>query len=259
MAAVQWLNDNSGAVQAIATFVLVIVTSLYVVFTKWMATAARRQAQAAAQQAKLTSDAQRELVTRQAILSARNELMQKLNDSIWSLHVVNTELVTLSKKLSVGETELSFSVLEDGFASLVDVLTEHMSRLDFLYLLGYEGPFPYTSRFTVATTAMSASLSNDFQRACTMVCSAAEGDSRSRAETPAKLDRASQRALAAIGRLSELRSAVSISGWSRACGARPLDWSGLPDGCRLLREVSGEWQWVIDESSKEPLVDLLLR
>jgi hypothetical protein len=43
---IEWLNDNSGAVQAIAVVVLVIVTAVYVIVTAVYAVAARRQADA---------------------------------------------------------------------------------------------------------------------------------------------------------------------------------------------------------------------
>ncbi len=38
-----WLNDNSGAIQALATIVLVLVTIGYVLFTRWMVSAMREQ------------------------------------------------------------------------------------------------------------------------------------------------------------------------------------------------------------------------
>jgi hypothetical protein len=48
---IEWLNDNSGAVQAIAVVVLAAVTAVYAILTWLVAGAARRQADASAEMA----------------------------------------------------------------------------------------------------------------------------------------------------------------------------------------------------------------
>ena len=49
---IDWLNDNSGAVQAIAVVVLVLVTAVYAILTWRIAGAARRQADASVEMAR---------------------------------------------------------------------------------------------------------------------------------------------------------------------------------------------------------------
>jgi hypothetical protein len=49
---IDWLNDNSGAVQAIAVAVLVLVTAVYAGLTWWVARATRRQADASVEMAR---------------------------------------------------------------------------------------------------------------------------------------------------------------------------------------------------------------
>jgi hypothetical protein len=44
--AVDWLNENAGAVQAVATIVVVAVTAIYAALTRAIATATKRQAEA---------------------------------------------------------------------------------------------------------------------------------------------------------------------------------------------------------------------
>ena len=59
---VDWLNKNSGAVQALATVFLVLLTTVYVVFTQKLAASAKEQAEATVRMAREAERAREESV-----------------------------------------------------------------------------------------------------------------------------------------------------------------------------------------------------
>jgi hypothetical protein len=67
----RWLNENAGAVQAIATVVLVVVTSIYVYLTRSLAEATRNEVEATLQEVEATR--QEVEVTRGLVEVARDQ------------------------------------------------------------------------------------------------------------------------------------------------------------------------------------------
>jgi hypothetical protein len=70
---VQWLNDNAGAVQALATIVLIGVTTAYVMLTRSISRSTQKQAEATHQEVEAT---RQEVETTRQLVDARREQVE---------------------------------------------------------------------------------------------------------------------------------------------------------------------------------------
>jgi hypothetical protein len=256
-----WLQQNSGAVQAIATIVLVAVTVVYVYFTRSLANKAKEQAEAAKAQADAAmtqADAvkeslsrafedgilqQAQLVQRQAILAARSELAVLLATSLdWLLNgsVLASRLADddFAEELrSPGEHGSSLEYNSDR----CEELESSDSACDLDYLEDFVGAFPLSATLLVdffvdGHRARSALSSMGFQ-----LSRARSGNSVDATQTQQLAKSLLQITERLRGNLIALRHTVRTTGYARAFGNLPLD---SPDFAKATSQIvirDGEW------------------
>jgi hypothetical protein len=249
-----WLQNNSGAIQAIATVVLVAVTIAYVYFTRLLAKKAEEQAKAAKAQADAAKHSlgrafedgilqQAQLVQRQAILAARSELAVLLAESLaWLLNV----------------RVLAGRVADNGFAQelrspgdhndLVEYDSDRCEELessdgacDLDYLEDFIGAFPLSESLVRDLIVNGRKARSALLLLGSRLSRARQGESVDVTQLQQSADGLLETAERLNSDLKSLRHAVQTTGYARAFGSLPLDSSALSKAASSIVTRGGEW------------------
>lgn len=261
-----FIEENSAAIQAIATVVLVIVTVFYVVFTRSLAKEAKEQATAARVQSEAAREAvdrafedgvrqQAQLVQRQAILAARGELVGLLTKSIdwiararWLALWAGAMDSLIPPPSTVENTQWPEDVWSES-----EELQARQGDCDFRYLDDYAGAFPLSAELTKGLQSCASEAADwlgdlriELERRMGVRCSCQVDLSKTVEEVDEWAGRTMNMLLA-------LRGAVRETGYARAFGDTPLD-SAEPGVKRFpLVDREGVWAWDLQgEPEREP-------
>jgi hypothetical protein len=260
----EWLQEHSAAIQAVATVVLVLVTGAYVLFTKSLADRAKEQAEAAKAQADAARKGldqavenglrqQAQLVQRQTVLAARAELVGLLTKTVeWVVRAkravfwaarVNESSARRPADVHMRWLQALRSEAEDVDASQKDC--------DLGYLDDFVGAFPLSKELTERLQMEARRTTMRFSDLRIDLENRIEGVARSPQILPHSarlLDDAAERLMSV---LPALRGAVRSTGYARTFGAMPLDCVELGSDRFPLVVRDEEWAWDIQKESAE--------
>lgn len=245
-----WLQDNSGAVQAVATIVLVLITVWYVVVTRSLAVQAKRQADAAKEGLdRAFEDGLRQqalLVKRQAIDRARAELVNLLSESVSYLRDAYSTLDSIydGKGGFPEVADTKSRGLRDSYVErFLSVSEEARADLDLAYLGDFDRVFPLSDGLLRCFRDAGENLGMDWNWARLHATQAMDrGEVPGNAET-AKMLQCMDEALETIVVLKELRTQVQRTGFARAFGELDLDSGDLLGEADYL--VAGDQGWAL--------------
>jgi hypothetical protein len=233
-----WLQNNSAAVQAVATIILVAITAWYAITTRSLASQAKRQADAA-------TDAQPDLVRRHALLVARSELLAKLDVTLGASAGLSTILATIRGRL------YQWSALDRDHAlaeakMVWDDLETSIADLGSQYLQDYVGPFPLSDTTCFQLEAMSMEIRHEAVMIQLGLAAPLDIATKEMATIISRCEVLESRSEVFAGGLVALRRAVSTTGYARACGEMEFSDTSLPERTTALIELGGKWSLAED-------------
>ena len=252
-----WIQDNSAAIQAVATVVLVLVTIVYVLFTRSLARRAKDQADAAKSQADAAKEGwdrtyedgletQRQLVKRQAIDHARAELADRLAASRHYLHDAASTLDSVyDGQGGFPEiADLKSRRLYERYVERFDrVGSEASADLDLEYLEDYQSVFPFSEKLVRAFRDAGHNLGMDWNWARLYATRAMKGEVAPDPVQAKKMTKFMEHALWVAAALNGLRAQVQRSGYARVFGDADLDSKALAGDSEYL--LAGPSGWML--------------
>lgn len=250
-----WIQDNSAAIQAIATVVLVLVTVVYVLFTGSLARRAKDQADAAKSQADAAKEGwdrayadglgtQRQLVKRQAIDRARAELSELLATSRHYLHDACSTLDSIYDGQG-GFPDVAGLKRRNLYELYVErfdsVSSEARADLDLEYLEDYRGVFPFSEELVGSFRDVGHNLGMDWNWARLYATEGMKAESAPNPQQAKKMTQFMDDALWVAAALNGLRSQVQRTGYARIFGDMDLDSTALSGDSQYLVEGPSGW------------------